>query len=329
MKRYTAATALALGASLTIVGCSAPTDAPSGGDDDSVTMTLITGSGGPYYEALSCGAQKAASELSIELDVQFPPAWDPIESTSLINAATATNPNALVIVPTDQSVLLTPIQQAVDAGITVVTVDQELAEEDSSLIASAVSTDNYVAGAAAADAMAELINDTGTVIVDGAAPGSSAADQRTAGFVDQMESAHPKINVLEVQYSNSDPAKATQIVSAALAAHQDLAGVYVVYQDGVIGAGTALRSSERGGDIALVGFDTAPAEIELLEEGIASALIAQQPSVMGYDAVTEAFTAVNGGTPTAKKMTPIIVVTAANINDAEIQTILNASATTC
>ncbi|MDI2099241.1 ABC transporter substrate-binding protein [Ruicaihuangia caeni] len=329
-KQYTVVLGIASLSALVLAGCASTAPGNTAGEsDDSLEMTLITGSGGPYYEALSCGAKKAATELGIELSVQFPPAWDPIESTSLLNAATSTKPDAIVVVPTDQTVLVAPIQQAVDAGITVVTVDQTLDEADAHLVASAVATDNEVAGAEAADVMAELIGGKGTVLVDGAAPGSSAADQRTNGFLERMASEHPQVNVLEVQYSNSDPAKATQIVNAALAANSDLAGVYVVYQDGVIGAGTALRASERGGEIVLVGFDTAPAEVELLEEGLASALIAQQPAVMGYDAVVEAHAALTDGAVQHMKQTPIKVVTKDNLGEADVKTLLSASASSC
>jgi len=333
MKKYTKpALVLAVGASFLLAGCSSATPSePSTGDSGSdLSMTLITGSGGPYYEALACGANKAAEEAGVALDVQFPESWDPVKSTSLINAAAAKNPSALVIVPTDQSVLVAPVQQAVSAGIPVVTVDQELAEADADeLVSSAVSTDNYEAGAAAADEMARLIDNAGTVMVDGAAPGSSAADQRTAGFVDRIAEEYPDITLLETQYSNSDPAEATQIVNATLAANPDLAGIYVVYQDGVIGAGTALRASDRAGEVVLIGFDTAPAEIELLNEGIASALIAQQPAQMGYDAVQQAVAVVSGGDVTKRKMTPIMVVTPDNVDSDEVARVVNASADHC
>lgn len=334
MKKYiTPALALAIGTSFLLAGCSSP--APSGSEGgadsaDGAKMTLITGSGGPYYEALSCGAQKAAGEEGVQLDVQFPSAWDPVKSTSMINAAAAKSPAALIIVPTDQSVLVAPIQQAVNSGIPVVTVDQELAEADAEeFVSSAVSTDNYAAGATAADTMAELIGKTGKVMVDGAAPGSSAADQRTAGFVDRITDEYPDITLLETQYSNSDPAEATQIVNATLAANPDLAGIYVVYQDGVIGAGTALRASDGAGDVALVGFDTAPAEIELLKEGIASALIAQQPAQMGYDAVQQAVAVITGGEVTKRMMTPTMVVTADNVDSDEVSRVVNASKDHC
>lgn len=321
---------LAFGLSGLVIGC-----APGGGTetDDGETsdtrMVLIAGSGGPYYEALSCGARSAASAEGVALDVQFPTAWDPVESTSLINAAAATNPDALIAVPTDQSILVAPIQSAVNAGIPVITADQEMAESEGELISAAVATDNYEAGAVAADEMARVIGEEGQVLVDGATPGSSAADERTAGFIDRIDEAYPDIVLLETQYSDSDPAQATQIVNGALASNPDLVGVYVVYQDGVIGAGTALRASERAGEVALIGFDTAPAEIELLEEGIATALIAQQPAQMGSDAVMQALEVTSGGEPNEATVTPTIVVTADNLADEDVARVVNASESNC
>jgi ribose transport system substrate-binding protein len=315
----------ATSAALLLAGCggSQGTDA---GDSGDLKLSLITGSAGAYYEAMACGATKAADELGASIDVQYPDAFDPTKSESLIRSASVAQPDGMVIVPTDASALNSALQAAKSAGIELVAADQSL--DDPSLVESTVVTDNVAAGAAAADAMAKAVG-SGKVIIDGAAPGASAVADRVNGFKDQIKAEYPDIEVVGVEYSMGDAKKASAIVNGALAKHPDLKGVYTIYEVGAIGIGSAIKAAGKTGELKMVGFDTAPTIMEMLEDGVVTATIAQQPAEMGYKAVESLVDAIGGGSPDAEVEVPFLTIDESNLSDPKVQTIVNASADKC
>jgi ribose transport system substrate-binding protein len=58
----------------------------------------------------------------------------------------------------------------------------------------------------------------------------------------------------------------------------------------------AVRRAGRAGEIVIVGWDTAPDELEAVEEGTVTALVAQNPFRMGYDGVNAAVEMIREGT---------------------------------
>lgn len=310
-------------AALVVAGCGS---GGGGSDSGKLKFTLITGSAGAYYEAMACGAKKKSDELGASLNVQYPDAFDPTKTESLIRSASVAGPDGMVVVPTDATALNSALAAAKSAGIKLVAADQSL--EDASLVSSTVVTDNTAAGAAAADAMAKAIG-SGKVVIDGAAPGASAVDDRVNGFKDRIKSEYPEIDIVATEYSMGDAKKASAIVNGTLAKYPDLKGVYTIYEVGAIGIGSAIKAANKTGKIKLVGFDTAPTIIEMMESGVVAATIAQEPAVMGYDAIENLAKAVKGETPEKTVQVPFKTITPENLDDPEMQKIVNASENKC
>ena len=109
---------------------------------------------------------------------------------------------------------------------------------------------------AAADALAELIDETGTVMVVNVNPGISTTDQRQAGF-EQEIATYPNIEYIGTEFSNNDPAKAAEIMTAAIAAHPDLNGVFAANLFSAQGTATGVQQANA--DVQVVGFDAGPA----------------------------------------------------------------------
>src|SRR5882757_4187555 len=97
----------------------------SGGTESSQPrVTLIQGvKGNPFYSAMACGAQDAAKELGVALDVTAPDQFDASLQTPIVNSVGAKQPTGVLIAPTDAVAMRTPIKQLVDNGAKVVEVD--------------------------------------------------------------------------------------------------------------------------------------------------------------------------------------------------------------
>jgi ribose transport system substrate-binding protein len=196
----------------------------------------------------------------------------------VVNGVVAQRPAGAAVVPTDAQALIQPLRQLTSAGTRLVTVDQTLA--DDSVAASRILTDNLAGGAMAADEVNALTGGKGKVLVITQPPGSTAQDQRTQGFEQQL-GKYPGLTYLGAQYQSDDPQKAAQIITATLAAHPDLAAVFSTNDQGAIGAVTGLQQAGKTGQVKMVAYDAATAEVNAFKNGTINALIAQNPRQEG------------------------------------------------
>lgn len=323
MKRRGALEAVALSAATAflIAGCasadtSAPAPAPAADESseaaESYNIAFVQGvAGDEFYISMQCGIEAAAAAAGATVTVQGPQQFDPTLQKPIVDALVSSAPDALLIAPTDVTAMFGPIQAAADAGITVVFVDTTL--EDSSMAVSQISSDNFGGGAAAFDAIEAANPEGGKVLVVSVQPGISTTDARAAGF-EAAVAENPLFESIGIQYSENDPAKAAQIVTAALQANPDLVGIFAANLFAAEGSATGIQQAGKAGEVTIVGFDAGPAQVQALKDGIVQALVAQQPAFIGQSGVEQAIAALTGGTVTAKIETGFTILTAENID---------------
>ena len=138
----------------------AGTGATTAGAASKYTITLIPGlTTDPFYITMHYGAIQEAKKLGVNLKWAGATTWSLELQIPVVKSVLASKPNALLIAPTDDVALFNPIDQFVKAGIPVIAVDTTL--KNTSILASAISSDNYQGGEAAADAIAKLAHDKG------------------------------------------------------------------------------------------------------------------------------------------------------------------------
>lgn len=286
---------------------------PSGsGSSSSYKLAFVPGViGDPFYVTMQCSIQTEAKNLGATVSVNGPQKFDPTLQTPVLQSVIASKPDALLIAPTDVSAMQQPIQQAVRNNIKTVLVDTTL--KDPSIAVSAISSDNLGGGKAAFDAIKQLAPSGGKVLVVSVTPGISTTDDRTKGFQDAVQ-ADPAYTYLGVQYDNDDASKAAQIVTAELQAHPDIVGIFATNLFSGEGAATGVRQAGKQGQVKIVGFDAGPDQIKDLNTNTVQALVAQQPGVIGKDAVDQAVAALKGQPVTKKIGTEFTVLTKANLN---------------
>ena len=276
--------------------------------------------GDEFYVSMECGAREAADELGVSVDVQGAEQFDPTLQTPVLEAVIASQPDAILIAPTDTTAMQAPIQQAVDAGITVVLVDTTL--DDPSIAASAIASDNVEGGRMAAQALAEQIGEEGTVMVINVNPGISTTDQRQQGFEEAMEE-YANIEYIGTEFSQNEPTRAAEIVDATLAAEPSLNGIFGTNLFSAEGAATGVRNAgPQGEDIRVVGFDAGPAQIDQLEQDQVQALVVQKPLEIGRMGVEQAVAALNGEATEEQITTDFVVATQDNLDDPDIEPFL-------
>jgi ribose transport system substrate-binding protein len=304
-----ATSALALAACGSSSSKSGSSSSSSGGGKH-YNMTLIAGvKGDEFYITMNCGAQAEAKKLGVSLNFQGPDQFSPSLQTPVVNAVAAKKPDAVLIAPTDTKAMFAPINQLKQNGSKIVLVDTTL--DDASIAESQISSDNLGGGKAAADALSKLIGGKGKVMVVNVNPGISTTDARAQGF--QQEAKKLGMTYLGQQFDNDDPSKAASIVSAELAKHPDLKGIFAANLFSGEGAAAGLRQAGKLGKVKIVGFDAGPKQVQDLKSGVVQALIAQKPATIGADGVEQAYNALTGKPVTKKIGTGFVTVTKDNL----------------
>jgi ribose transport system substrate-binding protein len=271
----------------------------------------------PFHNAMSCGAREEAERLGYEIDIQAPERWDATLQIPIMNGVVARNPDAIILVPNDAAALVPAAREAHEQGITIVTADQDL--EDDSLRVSFVASNNVAGGEAAAEALAEAIDEQGKVMIMNNVPGATTPQQRQEGFERGIEK-YENIEYLGVRWSPEISAeRAAAEVGAMLRQHPDLRGVFAVNDGMAQGAATAIREAGKTEDVVLVAFDAATIQMELMRRGELAAAVGQRPREVGRLAVQQAVNALRGDDVQGTIETEFTIVTPDNMDDEETQ----------
>jgi ribose transport system substrate-binding protein len=320
-REFLGVTAAGMG-TLILIGCGGGSASSGGSSGGSGTGTqyrivLIQGvAGDEFYVTMACGAQAKAQELGVKFNAQGPSSFDPTVQTPILNAVVQTKPDAILIAPTDKTAMIAPIQNAVNRGIAVITVDTFIT---ANIALANIATDNLGAGKLAAQSLATQINQQGKVLVVNVKPGISTTDQRQQGFEEGIKQ-YPNITYLGGQYCNNDPTQAASIVSATLQRHPDLAGIFAANLFAGEGSATGLQNAGKQGKVKLIEFDAGPTEVRALKAGQVQGLIAQNPYAIGQQGVQMAVDYLKTKQPPANKQitTGTTFVTLSNINDPNV-----------
>ncbi|MDD0974909.1 sugar ABC transporter substrate-binding protein [Pseudomonas fontis] len=175
---------------------------------------------------------------------------------------------ALVIAPADSKALVPVIKKAMDAGVTVINIDNRLDPavlKSKNLSVPFVGPDNrkgarlvgeYLAGKLSAGDQVGIIEGVST---------TTNAQQRTAGFKDAMDAAQMKI--VSVQSGNWEIDKGNAVASAMLNAHPDLKALLAGNDSMALGAVSAVRAAGKTGKVQVVGYDNINAIKPMLKDG--------------------------------------------------------------
>lgn len=303
---------------LATVGCSAGSATPAEGESgDKHTIAFVPGiSSDPFFAAMEIAAKEEAERLGFELIYQGSSSdYSPQTQLPFVDGALTQGVDALIMAPTDGDALLASVQKAVALDIPVITVDTTVTDQ-TDLVAH-VTGDNEDGGRKAAETMAELIGGEGKVFVVSGAPTITTDTLRVEGFVDEIEEKYPDIEIVGVEYAYSQPAEATTKVSAALLNHPDLKGIFAAEGNSGVGSVAALSNAGATGEVALIGYDAYSNQVEELERGVYSALIAQDPAEEARLAIEFAIAAIEGRTDDIEKevVIPNVVMTQENLEE--------------
>ena len=283
--------------------------AQSDGGGGGIRISIITmDNTDEHWLKLRAGAEDKAQELGVTVTFDAGNKFDPNLQMSIVEDAINKKVDAILLAPCDAEALVPVYNKAIAAGIKMVLVDSKANVDYACLIG----TDNGAAARIAADEMAKAINSRGKVAIINAQPGAGTTMTRENEFKARIASQYPNIEIVGTQYSMGDPQLAHNQATDFMTAYPDLAGIYGCNELSTVGAGMAIEQAGKGGSVALIGWDWTDNTLGLVNRGVISASMVQEPYQMGYLGVQAAMDLI-AGKPVQKDMdSGVTVATKAN-----------------
>jgi simple sugar transport system substrate-binding protein len=317
-KQVLAAAAATL--ALLLVACSpqatpseSPEPANTGASDDAMTdevltIGLITKFPVDFYDIMVDAAKEwDESEPGAEvIYAQGSSGTDDEGVIAAIQSMVSQGVDAIAITPTSPNVA-DELQKAVDAGIAVVLIDNDIPDWDGKT--SVVATDNYAGGVLAGEWLAENLPEGATLAVMQGVLGNPSLDARVDGM---LEALGDLAEVVSTIATDCDQTKGLNAGQDILTANPDLDAIYAACGPPLVGALEAISAAGRDGELITVGFDASPDEVAAIEAGTQTASVAQFPAKMGSLGVQAAFDAAKGMSVEANIDTGTALVTAEN-----------------
>lgn len=222
--RLLGALAATAGIALALTGCAS---AEQGGGDTGGSDEVVVGFSGytltnPYFAGLIKGLENGAEEHGFRL-IQTNSNGDNNVQASDIQNLVNQGADYIVVSPADASAIVPAIEQATEAGATVVAISDTI---ESDAIQFTVAMDHVNIGKQSAQGIVDFLTEKygepkGKVVEMQGIAGSAAGADRTKGF-DEIVGQYPGIEVVARADGGFDTDKTFQALSTILQAHPDV-----------------------------------------------------------------------------------------------------------
>ncbi|MEV4079245.1 D-ribose ABC transporter substrate-binding protein [Nonomuraea fuscirosea] len=300
---------LGLAACGTSGGGDGSTASPGAGAGDIKIGMSVSTLNNPYFVQLRDGAQAQATKLGAKLTVTDAQN-DASQQVNQVQNFTSQNMKAVIINPVDSDAAAPAVKAAERVRIPVVAADRGV---NGAEVAQTVASDNVAGGKLAAQELAKQLGEKGTVVVLQGTPGTSASRDRGQGFTEGI-AAYPGIKVVAKQPADFDRTKGLDVMTNLIQSHPDVTGVFAENDEMALGAIKAL-GAKAGQQVKVIGFDGTPDGIAAVQAGTMAASIAQQPRLLGQQAVDAAVKLAKGETVEKTVAVPVKVATKENASE--------------
>ncbi|KZK91670.1 D-ribose-binding periplasmic protein precursor [Pseudovibrio sp. Ad46] len=229
----------------------------------------------PFWSVVKNGVDKAAKDSGANVSYRAPETFDMVAMSQLIDAAIVQEPDGIVVSIPDGDALGPSITKAVEAGIPVISMNSGSDVSASFGALLHVGQDEYDAGKAAGQKLADMGGKVGICVNQEV--GNVSLDLRCDGFAAGFGG---KVTVVP---TNNDPAEVEAKIKATLQSNEDI--------DTIMGLGASLvgepavaavEAVGRTGEVNVATFDMSAGFLQSVVDGKAAFAIDQQQFLQGY-----------------------------------------------
>jgi ABC-type sugar transport system substrate-binding protein len=284
---------------------------------DLTILTSVPSLGFPFFVHMMNELKDEATQLgvtAVESDGQN----SAPKQTADVEAAMVQGVNGIVISPIDVNAMAPVLEEAVGAGIPVVTIDRRVADVEG--ILAHVGADNVLGGEAQGHWVMETFPDGATIVNLQGQPGASPAIDRNKGLHNVLDPVSDKYTFVAeqtAQFARDQGLSVTESILAGLAEPPDV--IVAANDDMALGALEAVTSLGLQDQIKIIGFDALPEALGSVRDGGLAGTVEQFPGGQSRKAMEIMVEYLKSNTPPESNLvllTPIMI-TKDNVNDAE------------
>lgn len=249
------------------------------------------GTSNPYFAPTKAGAEDAGAQLGVEMLWTGVPDGNTVNQINQFQQLVNTGYEAIVVVSFEPDAWVAPIKKAMDAGVLVITANNDAPKSGRELY---FGQDLVGAAVVQGQLLAKLSGNKGKVAMTNCAPGSLALDLRIQGAKQGVTQGG--MEAVGVYNTNpADMASELATIQDILRAHPDLSAMMPLCGPDTAAAG--LVRQKQGNKLPIVGTDLLYQTLELIRDGYVDATVGQQPYLQGYLPVMYAYQRVVLGAP--------------------------------
>lgn len=259
---------------LSMCGCVAGDSAPAEVENDLVIGACLSQSTvTPFGVYLRQDIEQQCLENGWELILQDAER-DAVKQQAQIEAILQMDIDLLLYWPVERSTGAANCQMFYEAGIPVVIMNADVAEDGIAYTTAFVGPDQYGMGYDIGSYLADTTPAGGNIVMISGGTGSTQFIQRQQGFEDAI--ANTGLELLQVEYSNSDRSRAYTIMENYLTIYDDIDIVYCASDNLALGAVSAIEAAGATG-IRVVSIDGMSDAFQLIREGKMELTVLQTP----------------------------------------------------
>lgn len=224
-----------------------------------------------FFLTMEDGAKAYQKDHSAEFDLisnGIKDETDTAGQTRIVEQMILAKVNALVIAPADSKAMVPVIKKAIDAGITVINIDNQLdpaVVKSKNITVPFVGPDNRKGARLVGEYLAKQLKAGDEVgIIEGVST-TTNAQARTAGFKDAMEAA--QIKVVSLQSGDWEIDKGNKVAASILSEYPEVKALLTGNDSMAVGAVSAVRAAGKAGKVQVVGYDNINAIKPMLKDG--------------------------------------------------------------
>ena len=285
-----------------------------------VTIAVIPRTSGTFlWEPMHVGAEIAAQNTGLNIYWNAPTREDDIQGQiALLERVVARGYQGLVLAPDHTLALITPVRLALSHGLPTVIVGSPLPIPAGGKL-SYILNDDEEAGRMAAEYVAEILQNKGSVVVLGIDPDIAGIMIRARSLEKTLQK-YPSIRIVDKRIGAFNTPYDQQIAEESLRQHPDVSAIVALTSTSTRGSSIAISGAEHR--IHLVGFDDLD-DLKPLREGRVDAIITQNSREMGFQAVTSLAAQLRGKVVPGETKVPPVLLTGKNLDSPETQRLLS------
>ena len=229
----------------------------------------------PYWQAAGAGFLHAAAQMKVRAEFIGPDTYDPKAEQLEFEKLLQKKPTGILVSPASGQLMHADIDQAIAAGIPVITIDSDSPESKRLFF---IGTNNYQAGVMGAKVAAAQMRGKGNVVIF-TMPGQANLDDRLRGYRDVFAS-YPGLKIVRLVDIHGDPRVAFDTTEQIIGQKKEKVDGFVCLE--------ALAGKEVGEVLdryhvtgkTVVAMDTDPDTLDWIKKGVIAATVAQKPYTM-------------------------------------------------